>query len=103
MGLLYPEPLQKLTILIQLLEKKTGRERERETQRQRERGREGEGIRKGILTVEIWNAVDTANDIKQLKKEVKVIESLGRPGVLQFFLVRSEHTALRDAGVEWPS
>ena len=81
---------------------KTWRERERETQRQREREREGEGIRKGILTVEIWNAVDTANDIKQLKKEVKAIESLGRPGVLQFFLVRSEHKALREAGVEWP-
>ena len=43
---------------------KTWRERERETQRQREREREGEGIRKGILTVVIWNAVDTANDIK---------------------------------------
>ena len=97
-----PKPLQKLTILIQLLNKKTGRERERETERQREREREGEGIRKGILTVGIWNAVDTANDIKQLKKKVEAIESLGRPGVLQFFLVRSEHKALREAGVEWP-
>ena len=57
---------------------------------------------KGILTIGIWNAVDTANDIKQLKKEVKAIEGLERPGVLQFFLVRSGKKALREAGVEWP-
>ncbi len=57
---------------------------------------------KGILTIGIWNAVDTANDIKQLKKKVKAIEGLERPGVLQFFLVRSGKKALREAGVEWP-
>ena len=57
---------------------------------------------KGFVSAGLWNVGDTEEDILRLRREVKAIEGLGRPGVLQFFLIRSSDEVLRESGVEWP-